>query len=143
MNRRNGNMRNVKRAVRAVFPGIAPKPRPTTRASAGEKIIPRTTIRPTVRRRVLRMLEAKRFSSSRPLARAAVRTGTNALDSAFSANRSRKRLGIRNAALKASEAAPTPKRKAKICSRTRPRMRLSPVPTANERTPLAISAIRS
>ena len=50
--------------------------------------------------------------------------GTNAALIAPSANRSRSRLGMRNATLYASMAAPAPKKAATTCSRTTPRMRL-------------------
>ena len=54
------------------------------------------------------MLEARRFWASFPLAFSAVRTGTKAADRDVSAKRSRRRLGMRKATLKASVAAPTP-----------------------------------
>ena len=53
-----------------------------------------------------------------------VNVGTNAALIAPSANRSRSRLGMRNATLYASMAAPAPKNEATTCSRTTPRMRL-------------------
>ena len=58
------------------------------------------------------------------VARVLVKVGTNAALIAPSANRSRSRLGMRNATLYASMAAPAPKNEATTCSRTTPRMRL-------------------
>src|SRR5882672_3488308 len=52
-------------------------------------------------------------------------TGTNAALMAPSANRSRTRLGIRNATLNASIALPAPNMDASTWSRTSPRMRLA------------------
>ena len=49
--------------------------------------------------------------------------GTNAAESAPSANRSRSRFGMRKATLKASVCNPAPRRAAKTCSRTRPSRR--------------------
>jgi len=99
MNSRNGNMTRVKPPVRANFPGTLSKPKAMTRARADEASIPATVIRPTTRRRELKILEANRFSASRPFSFWSMRTGTKAEDRAFSANRSRSRLGMRKAAL--------------------------------------------
>ena len=50
---------------------------------------------------------------------------TNACESAPSANKSRKRLGIRNASWKQSKAAPAPKIEVNIISRASPNTRLA------------------
>src|SRR5205085_9935249 len=52
-----------------------------------------------------------------------VNVGMNAAESAPSANRSRSRLGTRNATLNASVAKPAPKNAAITCSRASPRIR--------------------
>ena len=57
----------------------------------------------------------------------AVKVGTNAEDIAPSANRSRSRLGMRNATLKASVAKPAPNSTAITCSRASPSTRDSRV----------------
>ncbi len=59
----------------------------------------------------------------------------NAVESAPSAKRSRRRFGARNAAMKASFAVPAPNSAAKICSRANPSTRLHI--TANPTMPVA------
>ena len=66
---------------------------------------------------------------------------TNAVDSAPSANRSRSRFGMRNAAVKASIAPPPPNSAAQTCSRASPSSRLHM--TARPMIPAALVLRRS
>src|SRR4029077_19246561 len=66
---------------------------------------------------------------------------TNAVDSAPSANRSRNRFGMRNAAVNASMAPPPPNKAAQTCSRTSPSTRLHI--TARPMIPAALVFSRS
>ena len=68
------------------------------------------TMAPTVMSRMLKILLASRFCCSLPFCFSEVSTGTKAAESAVSAKRSRRRLGIRNAATKASVDRPAPYR---------------------------------
>jgi hypothetical protein len=105
------------------------------------KIRPRIVTAPTTSKRVVNIFEARRFSSDLLLDFSSVRTGTKAAESEVSANRSRRRLGIRKAALKASVDRLEPKSRAKTISRTRPSTRLIAVPMVKDLTPRAISSI--
>src|SRR5258706_3068451 len=85
----------------------------------------RMTRAPVTRRSALMTLLPSRHADSLPPAVSCrVNTGTNAALIAPSANRSRTRLGIRNATLKASIALPAPNIDASTWSRTSPRIRL-------------------
>src|ERR1700722_2436051 len=121
--RMKGNMMRVSRAVSAAFSGSKPGARAAT--SWLENTIPaihRSPSTPAVR--VATLFARRHAESSPPRAMVLLKVVTNAVDSAPSANRSRSRFGIRNAAVKASIAAPPPNRAAKICSRASPSSRL-------------------
>ena len=63
---------------------------------------------------------SRQAAASPPRAMVLLKVVTKAVDSAPSANRSRSRLGMRNAAVKASMAPPPPNSAAQICSRANP-----------------------
>ncbi len=73
---------------------------------------------------VATLFASRHAASSPPRAMVLLNVVTNAVDNAPSANRSRSRFGMRNAAVNASIAPPPPNRAAKTCSRARPSKRL-------------------
>ncbi len=109
-NSRKGKVIMVRLAVRLSFSGICPKPMATREATGRLKTMPRTVSAPTTSSSVLKILEASRFSCCLLCFFCSVSTGTKAADSEVSANRSRSRLGMRKAALKASVERLEPKR---------------------------------
>ena len=139
-NKMNGNMIRVRCAVNAAFCGSKPGTMAATRESA--KTMPTMQMMPSTTAVMVATLLAKRqAAASPPRAMVLLNTVTNAVDSAPSANRSRSRFGMRNAAVKASMAAPPPNKAAKICSRARPSTRLHI--TARPITPAALVFKRS
>jgi hypothetical protein len=96
--------------VRLSLFGIAPNPKAMIFTRYGESTIPNRTTIMTIMSKILNTLLARRFCCSLPLFFSAVKIGIKAAESAVSAKRSRKRFGIRNAALKASVEKPAPKR---------------------------------
>jgi len=121
--RMNGNMMRVRRAVSAAFAGSKPGARNAT--SSLEYTMPAMQIAPSTSSTSVVTLFASRHAAASP-SRAIVllKIVTNAVDRAPSANRSRSRFGIRNAAVKASIALPPPNSAANSCSRARPNSRL-------------------
>ena len=119
----NGNMMRVRSAVSAAFAGLKPgASRPT---SCGEKIMPATQIDPSTTKVSVATLFASSQAAASPLrAMVLLKVVTNAVDRAPSANKSRSRLGMRNAAVNASMAPPPPNNAAQICSRASPSTRL-------------------
>jgi len=111
--RMNGNMMRVSCTVSAAFSGS--KPGAIVATSCGEKTTPARHNTPSTTAVSVAVLFARRHAaSSPPRAIVLLKVVTNAVDSAPSANRSRNRFGMRNAAVKASIAAPPPNRAAKI-----------------------------
>ena len=90
---------------------------------------------------VATLFASRHASSSLPRAMVLLKVVTKAVDNAPSAKRSRSKLGMRNAAVKASIAMPPPNSAAKICSRTRPSSRLHM--TARPMMPAALVFRRS
>ncbi len=87
--------------------------------------MPAIEISPKLKAVMVATLFARRqAASSPPRAMVLLKVVTNAVDSAPSANKSRSRLGMRNATVKASSARPPPNRAANINSRARPSTRL-------------------
>src|SRR6266404_342282 len=118
-----GNMIRVSCAVRAAFSG--PNPGANRPTSCDENTMPARHIDPRTTRVNVATLFASRHAASSPLrAMVLVNVVTNAVDSAPSANRSRSRFGMRNAAVNASIAPPPPNKAAQTCSRTSPSTRL-------------------
>ncbi len=78
-------------------------------------------------RRVNTILASSKASFLVLVAKYSVKTGIKAMVREPSAKRRLSRLGIRNAATKASIVMPVPKKNARTMSRTRPRMRLRKV----------------
>src|SRR5205814_1847863 len=88
--------------------------------------MPSTTSTPVTTSSALTTLLPRRHADCvSPLASWRMKTGTNAALIAPSANRSRSRLGMRNATLNASIALPAPNIDASTWSRTRPSRRLA------------------
>ena len=109
-------------------------------------MMPRTTRTPVTTSSELMTRLPRRQAASRPRsASVRVKVGTNAAVIAPSANRSRSRLGTRNATLKASIAVPAPNRAARTVSRATPSSRLAIVATPispAERASLELTAGR-
>src|SRR3984893_14376428 len=136
----NGNMIRVSCAVRAAFSG--PNPGANSPTSCDENTMPATQIEPKTTRVNVATLFASRHAAASPLrAIVWVNVVTNAVDSAPSANRSRNRFGMRNAAVNASMAPPPPNKAAQTCSRTSPSTRLHI--TARPMIPAALVFSRS
>ena len=93
---RKGNIIRVSRTANSCLPGVLLKPlaKPSTRGEANT--IPRMHNAPTTRASVVATRFVSRMADSRvSCARRCVNTGTKALESAPSANKSRVRLGMR------------------------------------------------
>ncbi len=121
--RMKGNMMRVSCTVSAAL--SAPKPGAKAATSSVENTIPAMHRRPnTTVVKVATLFASRHAAPSPPRAMVLLKVATNAVDNAPSANRSRSRLGMRNAAVNASIAAPPPNSAAKICSRARPSTRL-------------------
>ena len=121
--RMNGNMMRVSVAVSAALPGSNPGASVAT--NCGENTIPsRQMTLSTIVVSVATLLASRQAAASPPRAMVLLNVVTKAVDSAPSANRSRSRLGMRNAAVKASMAPPPPNNAAQICSRANPSSRL-------------------
>src|SRR5712671_7796365 len=136
----NGNMIRVSSAVRAAFSG--PNPGANNPTSCDENTMPATQIEPKTTRVNVATLFASRQAAASPLrAMVLLNVVTNAVDSAPSANRSRNRFGMRNAAVNASMAPPPPNKAAQTCSRTSPSTRLHI--TARPMIPAALVFSRS
>ena len=138
--RMNGNMMRVSVTVSAALAGL--KPGASVATSCGENTMPSTHIAPRTTAAMVAILLASRQAAA-SLLRAAVllKVATKAVDSAPSANRSRSRLGMRNAAVNASMAPPPPNSAAQTCSRMSPSTRLHM--TARPMTPAARVLSRS
>ena len=92
----------------------------------GAKIQPMMQIRLSkIINAVATRFDRRKASSSPLICCTCVNVVTKAADSAPSANRSRSKLGIRNAVRKASYCRPAPKSAAKTWSRTKPSTRLA------------------
>src|SRR4051812_36730368 len=88
-------------------------------------MIPTRTRIPVATSNALIVLFPRRHAAGGPsVVSVRVNVGMKAALMAPSAKRSRSRLGTREATINASIVFPAPKRAARICSRTRPRMRL-------------------
>src|ERR1700688_1034032 len=136
----NGNMIRVSCAVRAAFSG--PNPGANSPTSCDENSMPATHIEPkTTRVNVATLFASRHAAASSLRAMVLLNVVTNAVDSAPSANRSRNRFGMRNAAVNASIAPPPPNKAAQTCSRTRPSTRLHI--TARPMIPAALVFSRS
>ena len=118
-------MNRVRSAASPICPGSEVQPGAMTRTIHGAASMPRTetaqsatAVAPATARSILR-------KPARPsCVREEVNTGMNAVESAPSARRRRRRLGMRKATKKASVTGPAPKARATTMSRTNPRMRL-------------------
>jgi hypothetical protein len=109
--------------VSAAFCGS--KPGANTATSCGEKTMPAMQMPPRTTAVSVVTLFASRQAASSPLrVIVLLNVVTKAVDSAPSANKSRSRFGMRNAAVKASIAAVPPNSAAKIASRASPSKRL-------------------
>ncbi len=138
--RMNGNMMRVSKAVRAAFG--ASNPGASAATSWRENIMPSAQSAPSTSTVSVATLFASRHAAPSPSrAMVLLNVVTNAVDKAPSANRSRSRFGIRNAAVKASIAPPPPNSAAQICSRAKPSNRLHI--TAKPMTPAALVFRRS
>ena len=132
--RMNGYMTRVRVTVSCALAGSNPGASAAT--SQGADTIPRTVMRlRVIAVSVATLLARRQAAPSSSAAAVLVNTVTKAVDSAPSANRSRSRLGMRNAMVNASMTRPPPKRAAKICSRASPSTRLHS--TARPTTPAA------
>ena len=123
---RKGSMMRVRSVVSASLPGISAKSGASRCVISSAKNIPRMTA--TVVRISSTFITRlpRRHAASRPWpVSVRVNVGTNAAVIAPSANRSRRRLGMRNATLKASICIPAPKTAASTVSRTSPSTRLA------------------
>ena len=121
--RMKGNMMRVSVTVSAALAGL--KPGANSATSCGENTIPTRQIADSATAVSVATLFASRHAaSSPPRAMVLLKVVTNAVDSAPSANRSRSRLGMRNAAVKASITAPPPNNAAAMVSRASPSTRL-------------------
>ena len=110
INSRNGKVIRERVVVSSSFPGSSAKPGASSRTTPGIKISITITKRVTKNVRAEIALDAKlRASSLFSLTNLWESIGTNAVVKAPSANRLRNRLGILNAAKKASETAPAPR----------------------------------
>ncbi len=138
--RMKGNMMRVRCAVSAAL--SASNPGANIATSESEKTMPAMEISPKLKAVSVATLFASRHAaSSPPRAMVLLKVVTNAVDSAPSANKSRSRLGMRKATVKASSASPPPNRAANINSRARPSTRLHI--TANPMIPAALVFSRS
>src|ERR1700752_2132040 len=132
--RMNGYMMRVSVTVSAALPGS--KPGASAATSQGAVRTPVTVMALSETAVSVATLSASRQAAAASSS-AAVRlnTVTKAVDSAPSANRSRRRFGMRKAIVNASMTRPPPKSAAKICSRARPSTRLQS--TASPTAPAA------
>ena len=122
-NKINGNMICVSRTVSAAFSGAKPPARTSTKEGASSTPTSTTKLSTTVAN-VAILLASAHAEASSPVVVFLEKTVTKAVESAPSAKRSRKRLGMRKATLKASMAMPAPKSAARICSLANPSKRL-------------------
>src|SRR6266853_7037007 len=124
-------MNRVRSAASPICPGSEVQPGAMTRTIHGAASMPRTetaqsatAVAPATARSILR-------KPARPsCVREEVNTGMNAVESAPSARRRRRRLGMRKATKKASVTGPAPKARATTMSRTNPSTRLASVAAA-------------
>ena len=124
--RRNGNMMRVISTVSSTLPGMSANPGAIAWTMAGANHIPSNVRMPTTTASALiTRLASRQAAASPPRSRYCVKVLTKAADSAPSANRSRRRFGMRKAVMKASSSRPAPNKTAKTCSRTTPRTRLA------------------
>src|SRR5262252_291001 len=133
--RMKGHMIRVRVTVSAALAGS--KPGASSATSHGAERIPSTVIALRVTTVSVATLLARRQAAA-PSWRVTVRvkTVTNAVERAPSANKSRSRFGMRKAMVNASITRPPPNSAAKICSRARPSTRLQS--TARPTTPAAL-----
>jgi len=132
--RMKGNMMRVSSTASAALAGLNPGANAAT--SCGENTMPAMQISDSTTAVSVATLFARRQAASwPPRATVLLKVVTKAVDRAPSANRSRSRLGMRKAAVKASISAPPPNSAAYTCSRTSPRIRLQS--TARLTTPAA------
>ncbi len=125
---RNGSMTRVSRTVSSILPGTLANPAAKARTSHGVVSQPTTHSASSTTSSVDMSWRPRAHASASPRrSRTSVKVGTNADDIAPSANRSRSRLGMRNATLNASVASPAPNRIAMTCSRASPSTRESRV----------------
>src|SRR6266849_5587130 len=128
--RRKGNMMRVSSTVSSTLPGMSAKPGAIAATSAGANQMPASVMVPTTIASVFTTRLARRHAAASPRCSSRqVKVVTKAAERAPSANRSRSRFGMRNAATKASSSRPAPKKTANACSRTSPRMRLASTAT--------------
>ncbi len=93
-------MIRVHRTASSCLPGVSSNPSPSTPTTAGAARTPISVIAPTITSTAPITAFASRIACSRPWLRSvSANVGTNAEESAPSANRSRSRLGMRKPTL--------------------------------------------
>ena len=91
-----------------------------------------------MKRSVFTLLARRKAESLPSLASFCEKVVTKAVERAPSAKRSRRRLGIRKAAIRASSSRPAPRKVLRRISRTRPRMREAPMAAMTREVPLVL-----
>ena len=129
-------MMRVMSTAEANFSEPESQPNAMTFTIAGAKIIPAMQSEPTTTTRNRKVTRTRWFASSFPFfVWYSVSTGTKAEDIDPSAKSSLRRFGMRKATKNTSDVPVAPKKRARIISRTKPRMRLMKV--AMDITPAA------